>query len=233
MIKTFEQFSEERELTKKLIRILHEGIRVVKIDSSLNEKSNTASFAQREIENVIKEAKKKGDKAIIEEFAPEMLALIDKFGNSGQSGGSAPYTAGAIVGALKKLLMQEPISPVMNEDDEWNDVSDMGDGSGPTHQNKRCSALFKEGKGDPYYLDAIVFKDEKGLTFTGSAMNGKERIKSRQYVKKFPFEPKTFTVDVVGKEVKPDDWEYKVKDPNQLKEVFKYYKPFKDNEKAT
>ena len=52
------------------------------------------------------------DDAIIMPFEKEILALVDKFGESGQSGGSAPYTAGAISSAVKKLCMQEPICDI-------------------------------------------------------------------------------------------------------------------------
>lgn len=224
---TFEQFDPESLITRKLIRMLHEGVKVVQLDSMLNEKSNAKSYAQEEIERVVKQARKEGDKALIEDFVPEMLALIDKFGHSGQSGGSAPYTAGAIVGALKKLLMFQPISPVTDEDEDWSDS--LGDGT--VLQNKRCSALFKQEKnGRPYYIDAIVWRTPKDMTYTGTAFNGKDKVFSRQYVKKFPFEPKTFTIDVDEKEVKPDDWEFYVKDPKQLDEVFDYYDEFKPKE---
>lgn len=219
---TFEQFDPTSIITRKLIKALHEGIQVVKLDHSINESSNTRSFAQNEIERVIKEARSKGSEALIEEFAPEMLALIDKFGKSGQSGGSAPYTAGAIVEALKKLLAFQPISDVTNESEDWNDL--MGDGF---LQNKRCYALFKEHKdARPYYLDAIVWKSPKDYTYTGTAMHEGEKIKSAQYVKSFPFKPKTFVVDIDEHEVAPDDWEFTVKDPKQLEEVFEYYDKF-------
>lgn len=223
-IQSFEQFNQEIAITEKLIEFLHEGIKLVPINSSLNESSNVKSFAQKEIELVVRHARNKGDQALIEEFAPEMLALIDKFGNSGQSGGSAPYTAGAIVEALKKLLLFKPIAPIMNEDEEWGDT---GFGSEGMLQNKRCYSLFKEHKdADPYYLDAIVWKTPSGGTFTGSAFLGEERIRSRQYIKEFPFEPKTFIIDVDEKEIAPDDWEFHIKDPKQMDEVFTYYKKY-------
>lgn len=221
--RNIEQFERERaEITRLLIGAMHEGIRVVRIDGALNESSKSKSYAQEEIERVIKQARKEGDRALIEDFAPEMLALIDKFGNSGQSGGSAPYTAGAIVGALKKLLMQEPISPVTNEDEDWFQPIDE------TWQNKRCSALFKESKdGRPYYLDAIVWKTPNGATYTGTAYDGAEKIYSRQYVKKFPFEPKTFTIDVEERKIGKDDWAFDIMNTDQLSEVFDYYDKFK------
>ena len=220
-VKPFQEFLNHRDqLNDLLIKQLHEGIRWVPLSMSLNE-SKTHSFAQREIDLVIQGARAKGDTALIEEFVPEMLALIEKFGNSGQSGGSAPYTAGAITSALKKLLMQEPIAPIMGTQDEWgNSVFNE------TFQNKRCYALFKESEdGDPYYLNAIVWKTQNDMSYTGGAwVNETEKINSRQFIKSFPFEPKTFVVDVIEKEVAPDDWEFYVKDPSQLDEVYEYYK---------
>lgn len=217
-VKTFEQFIFESNITIDLIKELHKGVRVVPINHSLNESSNLKSFAQKEIDLVVKHARKKNDRALIEEFVPEILSLIDKFGNSGQSGGSAPYTAGAITQALKKLLMFQPIAPIMNEEEEWSNAFDG------LMQNKRCFALFKENKDSkPYYLDAIVWKTPNGGTFTGSAFHEKKKIGSSQHVKEFPFEPKTFIVDVDEKEIAPDDWEFHIKDPKQLEDVFKYY----------
>lgn len=218
---TFEQFDPSTIITKKLIKALHEGVKLIKIDSSLNEASNVKSFAQEEIERVVRHARSKGDTAIIEDFVPEILALVDKFGNSGQSGGSAPYTAGAIVEALKKLLMFQPISPVTNEAADWFEPMDG------MFQNKRCYGLFKESQDSkPYYLDAMIWRTPKGATYSGSAWHGSERLRSRQYVKTWPFEPKTFIVDVDEHEVAPDDWEFYVKDAKQLQEVFDYYEKF-------
>jgi len=217
-LKNFNEFSSELDINEKLIKFLHEGVRLVKIDNSINE-SNLKDFAQKEINLVVREAKRKGDTAIIEDFVPEILNLIEKFGNSGQSGGSAPYTAGAITQTLKKLLMFQPIAPIMNEKDEWFAPFDG------VWQNKRCYALFKESENsDPYYLDAIIWKNQHGHTYTGSALLEGKKILSRQYVKEFPFEPKSFTIDVNEKEVSKDDWEFYVKDPKQLEEVFKFYK---------
>jgi len=44
------------------------------------------------------------DNAIIKPFAKEIEALVAKFNISGQSGGSAPYTAGALSQAIEKTL---------------------------------------------------------------------------------------------------------------------------------
>lgn len=191
--------------------------------------TNTARYAQRELEILSKSVTDPENRPIIEPFKAEILALCEAFGKSGQSGGSAPYTATALAQAIKKLLLQEPICPIMGIDEEWVDVSRLTDGR-VCFQNRRCGALFKGGKDNPaHYLDAIVFKTQKGVTWTsnaGAICKDGSRIPSRQYVKSFPFKPKTFYIDVIEKEVAKDDWEFYIKDERQLKSVFKYYDLF-------
>ena len=50
--------------------------------------TNTQSHAKRELDILIKST----PDAIIRDFVPELLALCEAFGNSGQSGGSDPFT---------------------------------------------------------------------------------------------------------------------------------------------
>lgn len=221
--------------------------------------TNTQSYAQRELGILVKFCTDPDNRPIIEPFIPEILALCEKFGNSGQSGGSAPYTATALSQAIKKLCLQEPIMPMTGIDDEWVDVSRYGDGSNASdeilYQNRRCGGLFKNRNGRCWYLDAIVWKgDTEGEsgndwdTFTGNV----EGFLSRQYVKSFPFTPKTFYIEVTREQL-PDDWteepfiegkewydtaeyertgiknwhknnyRYIIKDRSQLDRVFKYY----------
>jgi hypothetical protein len=80
--------------------------------------TNTQRYAQRELDILVKSASV-DDRPIIEEFIPEILALCEKFGKSGQSGGSAPYTATALSHAIKKLCLQESICPITGIEDEW------------------------------------------------------------------------------------------------------------------
>jgi hypothetical protein len=224
--------------------------------------TNTQRFAQRELDILVKSATDPDNRPIIEEFIPEILALCEKFGNSGQSGGSAPYTATALSHAIKKLCLQEPICEITGIDEEWIDVARYGDGTGSggdiLFQNSRCSGLFRNKDGSCWYLDAIVWKaDTEGEsgndwdTFTGRV----ENWASRQYVKSFPFTPKTFYIDVTREEL-PEDWDqepfiegkewysteeyertgiknwhknkyrYLIKDRSQLERVFKYYDQF-------
>lgn len=178
--------------------------------------------------------------AAILPFKKEILALCEAFGRSGQSGGSAPYTAGAIVDSLKKLLLQDPICEITGGEKEWADVSYI---PGETLlQNKRCSGLFKYDNGRCSYVSAIVWKGiEDWDTFTGRVYvddNSFELIGSSQCVV-FPFKPKTFYVDVVRVPINEDEaisrnldyikchdekcYYTIIKDPKQLSEVFQYY----------
>jgi hypothetical protein len=200
--------------------------------------TNTQIFAKNELDILTATV----PDSLITPFTKEILELCEAFGNSGQSGGSAPYTATAISRAIKKLLLQEPICDITGHEYEWIDVSEIGDGS-IMYQNKRCSALFKNGiENKAYYLDAIVWKGENAYdSFTGRVYiddKNFETISSRQFVR-FPFKPKTFYIDVIRILITKEEAESRnlhyiedmnkecyfniLKDPKQLKKVFKYY----------
>jgi hypothetical protein len=200
--------------------------------------TNTKKFAQIELD--ILEATVPD--SVIIPFKKEILDLCESFGDSGQSGASAPYVANALSKAIKKLMLQEPICEITGHENEWIDVSEIGYNS-TIYQNSRCSALFKNGvEGKAYYLNAIVWKGvEKYDTFTGRVYiddKNFELIGSSQNVK-LPFKPKTFYIDVVYVSIEEEDaikrelhyiknnddncYYIILKDPNQLKEVFKYY----------
>lgn len=217
--------------------------------------TNTQKFAERELDILSKSATDPDNRPIIEPFRSEILALCEAFGKSGQSGGSAPYTATALSQAVKKLCLQESICPVTGIDEEWVYVADMGGGKNEkecVYQNNRCSALFKDSEGRCWYLDAVIWKEEDGNTYCGNALSKEGTpYHSKQFVKSFPFTPKTFYIDVV-KEVLPESWtqepfiewdyydqkvfeetgkkvwqkeKYKniIKSESQLKKVWKYY----------
>lgn len=58
------------------------------------------------------------------EFKEEILNLCEKFGNSGQSGGSAHYTASSLSNMIKKLCLFETVTPILDSDDEWVNIYD-------------------------------------------------------------------------------------------------------------
>ena len=193
--------------------------------------TNSKSHAKRELELL----EITTPDAIVIPFKNEILALCEAFGRSGQSGGSAPFTATAISQAVKKLMMFETLAPLTGEDSEWVDMSEYNDGKS-MFQNNRDSRVFKNGKdGQAYFIEAIVFDGNIGGRFTGNGSvtyNG-ENIGSAQYIKGFPFTPKTFYVDVIDhrwadkEEKTPDEsgdwWTHSIKYEKQLNEVFKYY----------
>jgi hypothetical protein len=200
--------------------------------------TNTQKFAKQELDILEKTV----PDAIVIPFKKEILALCEAFGKSGQSGGSAPYTATALSHAIKKLCLQEPISDISGHKNEWVDISIMCDGE-KMYQNKRCSGLFKYSDDDMNYVDAIIWKGEEDWDcFHGRVyIDDKdfELIGSSQNVKKLPFKPKTFYIDVVRVPITKSEAERRklhyiedafgecyytlVKDPKQLEAVFKYY----------
>ena len=188
--------------------------------------SNTKTHAQRELEILINTT----PDAIIKDFIPEILSICEKFGNLGQSGGSAPYTAGALADAVKKLCLQLIIAPLTGKDDEWNDTGETlnKSESNEMYQNNRLSSVFKDGKnGKAYYLNAITWKNQEGSGYSGTARraNG-EIITSRQYIKSFPFKPQEFVIDVIEKEIGKDDFEFTIKNDKDLEKVFEIYDKF-------
>lgn len=194
--------------------------------------TNTQQKAKKELQIL----RKTIPDAVILDFEEEILALCEKFGNSGQSGGSAPFTASALSSAIKKLCLQEPLSEIMGLDEEW------GEEFYGTRQNLRDGALFKDKDDKCRYLYAIIWQGEESWdTFTGSVYLDEEDfelLSSSQKVK-FPFTPKKFYVDVIRKSITKEEAEAKklhyiedgfgecyytvVKDKTQLDEVFKYY----------
>jgi hypothetical protein len=198
--------------------------------------TSTQKFAKQELDIL----KSTTPDAIITPFEKEILALCEAFGKSGQSGGSAQYTASAISQAVKKLMLHEPICDVIGNENEWVDISEIS--SGDLWQNSRCSGLFKYPDGKLSYVDAIIWKGEgEWDTFTGRVyIDDKdfELIGSSQYAR-LPFKPKTFYIDVVRVPITKVEAESRnlhyiedgfnecyytiLKDPKQLEDVFKYY----------
>jgi hypothetical protein len=180
------------------------------------EESNYIKHAKRELVALgydLNDKEEGPNKWIME----NVFELLNVFGNQGHSGMSAPYC----VDMFSKLALFKPLAPITGEDCEWNEVGDN------MFQNTRCSAVFKDGKnGKPYYLDAIVWRTQDGMTWTGEA----EGYRSRQYIK-LPFTPKTFYIDVIEREIEKNGWEFTIKDKEQLNAVFEYYDIYKGNEK--
>jgi len=131
--------------------------------------------------------------AVVLEFKNEIMALVNNFMKSGQSGGSVHYVAATISETVKNLCLAKTITPLTGENDEWVDV-------GYFYQNKRMSNIFKyKYNNKAYNIDAIVWVSDT-YSFTGSVYldnNGKlELVNSKLFINIFPFTPKTFYIEI-------------------------------------
>lgn len=231
-------------LAEKDNRKLKPFMEMVLVDYSEKKQApttNTHSHAKREMDIL---GKTSGD-AVVIEFTPEILALCEAFGKSGQSGGSAPYVARALAKAIEKLCLHETIAPLTGEKSEWGTVADQ------TCQNNRDSAVFRKSEGEKaYYLNAIIWQGEDEFdSFTGMV----EGVTSSQYIKAFPFIPKSFRINVRREKYDQEihgkqddscedgvrvvscgsgDYVYFIKDKKQLDEVFSYYDRFTITKKS-
>ena len=74
--------------------------------------NNTKAHAQLELRVLYENNKGKEDELLIGEFFPEILAICEKFGDSGQSGGSAPYVAKHLAFIIEKLCPPKTPKPL-------------------------------------------------------------------------------------------------------------------------
>lgn len=175
------------------------------------------------------------DGLIIKDYINVIEQIIEIFDSQGHSGFSASCYASTLSKTIKNVLMHKTLSPLTGKEHEWNDVSGWHNGK-ITYQNNRDSAVFKDENDNAHYLDAVVFQGEDDFdSFTGSVGD----VYSSQYIKSFPFTPKTFTVHVYRelydesnpkhKECKtiiecgPCTFAYFIKDPSELDAVAEYY----------
>lgn len=127
-----------------------------------------------------------------------VLEMVEKFSEQGHSGFSAAYA----MSVLERLLRFQPLSPLTGEDDEWNDVSDVGgrDG-GPLFQNKRYSSVFKDD-GVAYDINAVVIRDPRGGTWSARQRDPID----------FPYmpsvQPRIIDIDQHGRTLDPDESRY-------------------------
>lgn len=196
---------------------------------------NTKEKAKIEFEILRKVVKD----AIILDYEAEILSLIEKFSEDGQSGGSAPITAHLITNAIENLMLHKAISPITGEESEWMEFDEQIKG----RQNSRCYGLFKNEKtNNVEYVNAIVWvnSEDEDDAFTGTVYfdaSCNKTIDSAQSVK-FPFKEKTFYINVSKIYIKESKarqlklsyskfdkqcFYYVLTDPKQLEPVFQYY----------
>ena len=193
---------------------------------------------QRELD-IMRKSADKDDPLIIEPYVDDIMKVLETFSNEGHSGATAPLASAVLSQTIKAALGYQILSPLTGEDEEWHDITELH--GSQLWQNIRESGVFKDEKGNCSYATSIVWcAEEPWDRFTGT-LNG---YRSSNYIKEFPFMPKTFFVEVIREPYDKDnpehqeldvvetgnvvnrtegDFVYKIKDPAQLEEVFNYY----------
>ena len=172
--------------------------------------SSLISHAKKELELAGMFSKGSDYDGMLGDAVLELIALFSKQGHSGCS-------AGMTVQLFQKLADFKPLAPLTLKDDEWNETI------GGSFQNRRNSAVFKNGKdSEAYYINAYTTKTQTGSCWSGCLELKDGRRISRCYIKDVTKMP-TIMIDVIEKEVAKDDWEMTVKDEAQLDELAKYY----------
>jgi hypothetical protein len=110
--------------------------------------------------------------------------------------------------------VEKVLDIVTGTEDKWMSIV------GNVYQSTEHPAVFKIDN-KPYFLDAISWKEKNGAQFCGTV----EGISSSQYIKSFPFTPKTFTI-VVNTVATPEGGKNKIAKKGALKEVWEYYDKF-------
>ena len=196
--------------------------------------SNLQNHAERELKLAGYYDKDSDYGGMIPEAVLELMGVFSKQGHSGMS-------ASLVRNIFNRLADFKNLTLLTGKDDEWNDIGETLNKSekNEMYQNNRVGSVFKDGKDEQaYYSVAIVFQGEESHdSFTGSV----GEIRSRQYVKSFPFTPKTFRIDVLKEyyDGKPEEtkeyyeedktdgtkkyYKYIIKDEKQLEEVYEYY----------
>ena len=110
-----------------------------------------------------------------------LLDMIRCFGTAGHSGFSASFAQAQ----LAPLLAFQPLRPLTGASDEWVHVGD--DDGVPRYQNSRCGHVFRDGDGQAYDSEGVIFREPSGACF--------QSIHSRTPVT-FPYTPKSVYADV-------------------------------------
>lgn len=113
-------------------------------------------------------------------MADSLVNLARVFSAEGHSGASAGWA----IGAFNTLAKFEPLGPLTGEEGEWNIC---GYSDELHEQNKRCGRVFRRSDGTAYDIDAVVFVEPDGSSYTSS-----ESLLNVQ----FPYTPSTIYVEV-------------------------------------
>ena len=120
-----------------------------------------------------------------------------------------------------KLFMFEPTTPILDEPDQWKEVSKHGLArkEKAVYQHKRKSSVFKiefeNGLVIAYDIDAECYSDNGGINFFSTGRFGRRQIK-------FPYEPKSELIYLYQPDENNYNCTYILTDPDtiaKLKEI--------------
>lgn len=181
--------------------------------------SPLGQFAKDELKILSRINSAQNHRPLIEPFYKELIALLDAVGKHSDDRFAHEVIVGCLSDTVKKLGHMVPIAPLTGHTDEWTEHH-------PGYwQNKRNDYVLRI-KGQVQYFHAIRWIDQDGNSFRAIVtLQEGVMVPSTQYVKSFPFTPKTFKIKVHS-EQKEGQWILTVADPEDLKKVWEYYKPF-------
>jgi hypothetical protein len=142
-----------------------------------------------------------------------VMALASALEGSGLEGAPAALAADL----FWKLANGMNLSPLLDTESDWEDVTHLGDG--PMLRHRRCPDLHRTADGVARYSRALVFRGADGSTWSGSCWVDREmtwRVDSGLEVAAFPFMPRTFVVDVERRPVSENGVDDFLSDPSQV-----------------
>ena len=195
--------------------------------------NNLQEHFQRELD-IMRKSVDKDDPLIVEPFVNDIVNILDTFTNENYTGATAPLASVILTQTIKAVLGYQVLSPLTGEDWEWTDISELH--GSPLWQNVRDGGVFKDENGECRYSNSIVWVGEDQWDQFVGRIN---EYGSSNIIKEFPFMPKTFYISVRRELYDENNPEHKgldttttghgemvyfIKDQNQIKEVFNYYK---------
>lgn len=115
------------------------------------------NYAKDELGRIMNGCKDEDSKAMQKMMNDGIIKVVEAFSEGEHSG----FSAGYAISAITRLLKFKPLTKLTGEDDEWNEC-----GTG-VYQNKRCSAVFKDGKDNStaHYIEGKICSDNGGITW--------------------------------------------------------------------
>ena len=198
------------------------------LENLKEEDSNLIKHAKREFARMgyipLDQDQEDGPNKWIQE---NVLELLRVFSNQGHSGFSAKYC----ISYFNTLANYKLLSPVKSEDEfDFLDIKEIDCFKviDSTRQSRVCNSVFLESKyKSPYFLEGIVFKEGNDC-FTGTIClkypNGAIGLLSSDSFIKYPFMPKTFTLEIERtREIIDGHKCFRVLNPDELSKASEYY----------